>query len=1267
MNLITEDQLEQIALETLVDELGYQRLYGPDIVECDTPERTHAEVVLSRLLQEAIDRINPHIPAEAREEAYKKVMRAASIDALASNEAFHVMLTDGIDVKFRTATGTRSDKVWLVDYNNSHNNEFLAVNQFTVVENHVNKRADIVLFVNGLPLVVIELKNATDENADIYNAYKQLQTYKSQIPSLFQYNCFMIASDGWFAKAGTISSDYSRFMEWKTADGDNIVDTEHEPELDPMLKGMLAKDRLLDIIRYFIVFEKTKEKTIKKIAAYHQYYAVNKAVQATVRASRGPNSPPPRLGTRVLNSPPVEGWSQTGVVNTPGGKETTPPVGHPSGGGELRNSKNYFNLPYNPNLKQKAKELRQAGNLSEVLLWNQVKNKQFKGYDFDRQKIIGNYIVDFYCTNCNVVIEIDGSSHTDKQEYDDERNTFLESLGLSIIHIPVNEVMFRMGEVMDMLYEHPALQEPPRPPLADTPPMEGNLPPRQMGPLKEENLPPRPTGTPPVEGNKAGDKRAGVIWHTQGSGKSLSMVFYTGKLVVEPEMYNPTIVVLTDRNDLDNQLFDTFCNCQQLLRQEPKQATDRKTLRQLLSVASGGIVFTTIQKFLPEEKGDTYPMLTDRRNVVVVADEAHRSQYDFIDGFARHMRDALPNASFIGFTGTPIEKQDANTQAVFGDYIDVYDIEQSVKDGATVRIFYESRLAKIRLNEAEKAIMDQQVEEITEDEELTDKQKRFAKWASKEAVVGSEGRLRQVAKDMVGHFEERLKGSKGKAMFVAMSRRIAVEMHDEIVKLRPEWYHKDDDKGVIKVIMTGSSSDDLNWQEHIRNKHKRTAIGDRLKDPNDELKIVIVRDMWLTGFDAPVLHTLYIDKPMSGHNLMQAIARINRVFGDKQGGLVVDYIGIAQDLKKALAIYTESKGRGKLTYDLDEAAAKMMELYEIVVDMFGSSSPSGRGGGEGFDYKAYFSQTPKQKMQFVVDAANYILGITEVDEQGNISRNGKQRFKDNVTRLSQAFALSVTHDDSHLVRDDLAFFQAIKARIAKFDESRKKRTNQEIETALRQIVNDAIISDEVVDIFDAAGIKKPDISILDDKFLADVKNLPQKNLALELLKRLLNDEVKGKARSNIAQSKKFSLMLEEAVKRYQSGLVEAAQVIDELIKMAQDMREAAERGEKMDLREDELAFYDALAENPTAETILGDKTLKAIAHELVESVRKNSSIDWQLKESVQAKMRTLIKRILRKYKYPPDDPATGEYTVSVTRVLTQAEILAEEWGGENVS
>ncbi|MBX2963723.1 MAG: type I restriction endonuclease subunit R [Cyclobacteriaceae bacterium] len=1031
---ITENEIEQIALDILNEDLGYTVLYGPDLAEGDSKEREYTEVVLQQRLKNAIEKLNPEIPADAREEAFKKALRTTTISLFENNQAFHRMLTEGIDVKFGIGDGkAKTDKVWLVDFSNAANNEFLAINQFTVIENHNNKRPDIVLFVNGLPLVVIELKNAIDENADTKAAFNQLQTYKHLIPSLFTYNAFLIVSDGWFAKGGTLSSDYSRFMEWKTADGEKIVNTQTEPEMEPMIKGLLNKRTLLDVIRHFIVFEKTKEKTIKKIAAYHQYYAVNKAIETTVHAT------------------------------------------------------------------------------------------------------------------------------TTTQE---------ETKG-----------------------------------------------------------------------------RAGVVWHTQGSGKSLSMVFYTGKLVLTEQLNNPTIVVLTDRNDLDQQLFETFGNCEQLIRQKPKQAENRDDLKDKLSVASGGVIFTTIQKFLPENPGLTYPQLSDRRNIVVIADEAHRSQYDFIDGYAKHMRDALPNASFIGFTGTPIEKEDKNTTAVFGNYIHIYDIQQAVEDGATVKIYYESRLAKIELSEADQKLLDQRVEEVTEDDELTEKQKRFAKWASKEAVVGSEQRLKQVALDLVTHFENRTSAAEGKAMIVCMSRRICVALHNEIIKIRPHWHDTADDKGAIKVIMTGSASDPLDWQEHIRNKPRRKAIGDRLKDPKDSLKLVIVRDMWLTGFDAPCLHTLYIDKPMNGHNLMQAIARVNRVFGDKQGGLVVDYIGIAQDLKKALAIYTEAKGKGQLTFDQSEAVAKMLDFYEIVVDMFGS-----------FDYKKYFQLDPRDKLNFILDASNHILGLK--DEDGV---TGKKRFTYNVTRLSQAFGLVGTTPEAKDVRDDLAFFQAIKARFAKFEESGKKKSNEEIETAIRQIINDAIVSKEVVDVFDAAGLAKPTIEILNDEFLEQIKNLPRKNLALELLKRLLNEEIKIRSNTNLVQSRKFSEMLAEAVKRYQSGLIEAAQLIEELIKLAQDIRAADKRGEKLNLRVDELAFYDALADNPKAETILGDDILKAIAHELVDSVRRNTSIDWQLKESVQAKLRVLVKRILRKYKYPPDDPQTGDYTESVNKVLGQAELLADYW------
>jgi type I restriction enzyme R subunit len=857
---------------------------------------------------------------------------------------------------------------------------------------------------------------------------------------------------------GGLASDYNRFMAWKTADGRTLIDSQSESELTPLIQGALNKTTLLDLIRHFIVFEKSRDQSVKKIAAYHQYYAVNRAIASTLRAA------------------------------------------------------------------------------------------------------------------------------------------------------------------------------------ADAPQL-----------IRQE---PEAYGLPTVAQQPPGDQRAGVVWHTQGSGKSLSMLFYAGKLILSPAMNNPTLVLITDRNDLDQQLFETFTAGQQLLRQTPVQAANREELKKLLAVASGGVVFTTIQKFFPTSAGSvggSYPQLSERRNIVVIADEAHRSQYDFIDGFARHMRDALPNATFIGFTGTPIEKEDANTQAVFGNYVDIYDIQQAVADGATVRIYYESRLAKIRLSEEAQRTLDEQVEEITEDDELTERQKRFAKWTSKEAVVGSQSRLEQVAADLIAHFEARLTAAEGKGMIVCMSRRICVALHDEIVKLRPDWYDPDDAKGAIKIIMTGSASDPLAWQEHIRNKPRRKALGDRLKEPADPLKLIIVRDMLLTGYDAPVLHTMYIDKPMNGHHLMQAIARVNRVFGDKEGGLIVDYIGIAQDLKKALALYTANSGRGQLTFDQEEAVARMLELYEIVVDMFGA-----------FDYRRYFTLPLNQKLNFILQAANHIADLSEIQE-GQLVRNGKERFKQHVIRLQKAFALSVPHPQTNEIRDDLAFFQAIKARFNKFDEQQKKRTDQEIETAVRQIINDAILSEEVVDVFDAAGIKKPDISILSDEFLAEVQGMELKNLAFELLKRLLNEEIKSRAATNLVQSRKFSQLLAEAVRRYQNGLIDSARVIEELIQMAQEMREADKRGEKLNLRVDELAFYDALADNPTAEALLGDEALRQIALELVDSVRRNTSIDWQLKESVQARLRVLVKRILRKHKYPPDDPATGEYTESVNKVLAQAELLADFW------
>lgn len=1034
MNLISEAEIEEIALQTFTAQ-------GYEVVNGTTIDRAYSEVVLTAHLLTAIERINPTVSLSIREEAVKIVLRVQHTTQLANNEAFHKLLTEGVDVKGREGDHNKTFKVWLMDFENPENNDFIAVNQFTIVERQVNKRPDIILFINGLPLVVIEIKNPTSEKATIKNAYDQLQTYKQVIPTLFNYNSLLIVTDGTFAKAGTLTSDWTRFSGWKIppskTGNQNIVSEpisnynstifpseQKSPEMDILLNGMLEKKTLIDLIRYFIVFEKTKEKTIKKIAAYHQYYAVNKAIQSTIKAS---------------------------------------------------------------------------------------------------------------ATN--------------------------------------------------------------------------------------------------------GDQRAGVVWHTQGSGKSLSMVFYSGKMVVTPELDNPTIVVLTDRNDLDQQLFETFSNCQQLIRQTPIQAENRNHLQSLLTVASGGVVFTTIQKFMPEEKGGTYPKLSDRRNIVVVADEAHRSQYDFIDGYARHMRDALPNASFIGFTGTPIENEDKNTQAIFGEYVDIYDIQQAVEDGATVRIFYESRLAKIELKPEEQALIDQRIEEVTEEDELSERQQRFAKWTQQEAIVGSEIRLQQVATDLVHHFEQRNEVFDGKGMIVCMSRRICVALHNAIIKIRPEWYSNDDDKGVIKVIMTGSSADDLDWQEHIRNKPRRKAIGDRLKDPKDGLKLVIVRDMWLTGFDAPCLNTLYVDKPMTGHNLMQAIARVNRVFKDKEGGLIVDYLGIAQDLKKALSIYTSSGGKGKIEFNQEEAVAKMEEFYDIVVDLFDT-----------FNYKKIFELQTREKLNFIRDASDYILG----------KDNGKDRFSTNVNNLSKAFAISVPHPKALAIRDDLSFFQAIKSLISKIRDSNKKRSDDEVETAIRQIISNALISTEVIDIFEAAGLQNPEISglnILSDEFMAELKDMPRKNLALELLRRLLNDEIKKRASTNIIQSKKFSDMLSDAIKRYQNNSITAAEVIEEMIRMAKEIKLADQRGVNLNLDFRELAFYDALEVSDSAVKVLGDDILKAIARELVESVRNSVTIDWDKKESVQAKMRVLIKRILKKYGYPPDlqDQA-------VKTILEQAKLL-----GENIS
>lgn len=1037
MTTIFESTIEEFVIDLLKNQ-GFEYL-SPEEQEVERPDLS--EVMLKNRLKKAVDNLNPTISEEARSQALRQVFNLPSQNLMDNNEAFHRMLTEGIEVEVMGTDGIKGDKVRLIDFENTENNEFLACNQFTVIENNINKRPDVVLFINGLPLVVVELKNPVDENATVAKAYTQLQNYKNAIPTLFYYNAALVASDGLDARVGTISSDISRFLAWKSSDGFN-EDTATTPQIETLIKGMIKKEVLLDLIWHFVVFEKSKKEdpktglstviTVKKIAAYHQYFAVNKAIEETLRATS----------------------------------------------------------------------------------------------------------------------------------------------------------------------EH-------------------------------------------------GNGKAGVVWHTQGSGKSLSMVFYTGKTVLQ--LNNPTIVVLTDRNDLDAQLFDTFAGCKQLLRQDPVQAESREHLKELLRVAGGGIVFTTIQKFFPENGTTEFDLLSDRKNIIVIADEAHRSQYGFaaktvyekdgsgvktMYGFAKYMRDALPHASFIGFTGTPIEKEDASTPAVFGNYVDVYDIAQAVEDGATVRIYYESRLAKVHLKPDEQSKIDEEVESITEGEESTAKDKAKAKWAQLEAIVGHRDRLKVIASDIVDHFEKRCEAFEGKGMIVCMSRRIAVELFEEIIKIRPDWFDRDLKKGAIKVVMTSSSSDPENWQIHSTTKQDRKAIGDRFKDEKDQLKLVIVRDMWLTGFDVPCLHTMYIDKPMRGHNLMQAIARVNRVFKDKPGGLIVDYIGIASDLKTALATYTASGGKGAPTLDQEEAVATMLEKFEIVEQMY-----------EGYDYKKYFSSDTRQKLTIILEAQEHILGLED----------GKNRYTKQVALLSQAFALSVPHLKAMEIKDEVGFFQAVKARLTKYEPTGSGKSDAEIETAIRQIVDKAVVSEGVVDVFDAAGIKKPDISILSDEFLAEVQHMERKNIALELLKKLLNDEIKTRTRKNFIQGRKLSEMLENTIKKYQNNLLTSAQVIEELINIAKDIRESDKRADALNLNEDELAFYDALANSESAKEVLGDKQLAVIAMEVLKSVKGNATIDWTLKENVRARLRRDVKRILNRYGYPPD-----EQLIATENVLRQAELMADE-------
>ncbi|MBU4220023.1 MAG: type I restriction endonuclease subunit R [Euryarchaeota archaeon] len=1071
MTRITESNIETFAIEVLKS-IGWQHVHGLSIAPgAESAEReSFDQIILTQRLRKAVARLNRDIPADAQEQAVQKVLRIYSPDMLHNNETFHQFLVEKVKIPYQQDGYERSYEVALIDFNHPSSNEFLVINQYTIIENNQNKRPDILLFINGIPIALIELKNAADENATIRKAFDQIQTYKATIPGLFTYNAVCIISDGMECRAGSVSAGFSRYMTWKSADGRKEA-SRFIPQLEILIKGMLNPTTLLDLLRNFIIFEKSKKKdpktgitqveTEKKLAAYHQYYAVNKAVENTIKAA-----------------------------------------------------------------------------------------------------------------------------------------------------------------------------------------------------------------------STGGNRKGGVVWHTQGSGKSISMVFYTAKLVLS--LNNPTVVVITDRNDLDDQLFDTFAAGKQLLRQEPVQAKDRENLKQLLNVASGGIVFTTIQKFLPEAGKAEYDRLSDRTNIVVIADEAHRTQYGFeaklVDvkdketkdvigkriayGFAKYMRDALPNATYIGFTGTPIEGTDVNTPAVFGQYVDIYDISQSIADGATVRIYYESRLAKVNLDDEGRRLIAEFDKELEEDEEITDKQRVRAKWTKLEAIVGNPERIQNLARDIVTHFEQRQAVFEGKGLIVAMSRRIAVDLYNHIIQLRPQWHDDDQSKGAIKVVMTASSADGPVMQKHHTTKSHRRDLSDRMKDPADPLRLVIVIDMWLTGFDVPCLHTLYVDKPMRDHGLMQAIARVNRVFKDKPGGLVVDYLGIATDLKKALSFYSNSGGKGDPAECQEKAVAAMLEKLEVVRQLFFQESRAkeailiaeptayyGKYPGTGFNYRRFFTASPQEKLSIILQAEEHLLGLED----------GKNRFIREVTLLGQAFALSVPDEEALAIKDELALFQAVKARLVKFIGGGSGRSDIDIETAIKQIVDEALSSDQVVDIFDAAGIKKPEISILSEDFLLEIKGMKHQNLALELLKKILNDEIRTRSKTNLVKSKALLEMLENGIKRYNNGLLTTAEIIQFLVdEVARKIKEHDKREVQLGLSKEELAFYDALAENDSAVEVLGDDKLRIIAIEVAEKVKANATIDWTIRESARAKLMVLVKRTLNKYGYPPDMQQKA-----IDTVLKQAELLAD--------
>ena len=1068
---MTEDQLEQEALGWLAS-VGYTPLNARDLDHLDPrlARTSTREVVLAACLRAAIDRLNPTVPAAARDDAFKQVLDLGQPALLSGNRAFHRVLVAGVPVQYQKDGETRGDFIRLIDWQDAKRNELLAVQQFTIKGPRHTRRPDIILFINGLPLVLIELKNPADLNADIWKAYDQIQTYKAQVADVFTYNELLVISDGTEARMGSLSANAERFMQWRTIDGVALDPLGKFQELETLVRGVLAPAYLLDYLRYFVLFEDDGT-LVKKVAGYHQFHAVRAAVEHIVTAAS---------------------------------------------------------------------------------------------------------------TN---------------------------------------------------------------------------------------------------DATRRG--KGGVVWHTQGSGKSITMTCFAARVMQEPRLENPTIVVITDRNDLDGQLLGVFSLSQDLLREQPQQATTRQRLRELLeNRPSGGIIFATIQKFMPGEDEDTFPVLSQRRNIVVIADEAHRTQYGFEAklktrkvkegaspavayatgdgrslagtadfappeyavqqisryqaGYAQHLRDALPQATFVAFTGTPVSSTDRDTRSVFGEYIHVYDMQQAQEDGATVAIYYESRLAKLGLNEGELSHLDEEVDELAEDEEESQQAKLKSRWAALEKVVGAEPRIAMVAADLVAHFEERNNAQDGKAMVVAMSREICAHLYNEITKLRPQWHSDDPEKGAIKIVMTGSASDKALLRPHVYSSQTKKRLEKRFKDPSDELKLVIVRDMWLTGFDAPCVHTLYVDKPMKGHNLMQAIARVNRVFKDKQGGLVVDYIGIGEDLKAAMKEYTASKGRGKPTVDAREALAVLLEKLDVLGAML-----------HGFDYSGFLKGGHKT----LAGAANHVLGLKSDKE-----RDGKKRFADHALAMSQAFSLCCTLDEAKAHRDEVAFMQAVKVILTKREASAQRKNDEERDLAIRQIINSAVVSGEVVDIFAAVGLDKPNIGLLDEAFLAQVSNLPEKNLAIELLERLLQGEIKSRFATNVVQDRKFSDLLTDVIRRYQNRSIETAQVMEELIAMAKKFREAANRGDQLGLGDDEVKFYDALANNESAVRELQDETLKKIAQELTKNLRDNLTVDWSERESVRAKLRLMVKRILRKYKYPPDLA-----DAAVELVLEQAQSLGQEW------